>query len=118
MTDTQKMLEEHVKDIAEVLNKLSDSYFYWDIDTEEPDDNSDSNYFDDIYNLTCYLNMFDKSIDGYRIMVACGGPNIYVDTKAMKVEGFWGGDEAYYPITYDTAKNIDILFAEWYPINE
>lgn len=89
MTDTQKMLDEHVRDIAEMLNEFSDSYFYWDIDTEEPDDNSDSNYFDDIYGLTCYLDMFDKSVDGYSIMIACGGPNIYVDTKACgsKVSG-------------------------------
>lgn len=118
MTDTQKMLDEHVRDIAERLNELSESYFYWNIDTEEPNEDSDSNYFDDIYGLTCYLDVFDKTIDGYRAMIAFGGPNIYVDTKTMRVEGLWGCDKSYYPITYDTAKNIDILFAEWYPINE
>ena len=117
MTDTQKMLEEHVKDIAEMLNELSESNFYWNIDTEEPDEDSEDNYFDDIYGLTCYLDMFDKSVDGYRIMVACGGPNIFVDTKAMEVQGFWGFQESHFPITYDTAQIIDRLFADLYPID-
>jgi len=35
---------------------------------------------------------------GARILMAFGGPNIYIDTRHKQVEGFWGGDQyvAYY----------------------
>ena len=29
---------------------------------------------------------------GSRVCVAFGGPNIYIDTRNRKVQGYWGGD--------------------------
>jgi hypothetical protein len=46
------------------------------------------------------------------IMVACGGPNIYVDTRSQAVELYWWGDRASYPISHDAASEIDAAFAE------
>lgn len=46
------------------------------------------------------------------IMVACGGPNIYVDTSSQAVELYWWGDRAEYPISHDAAAEIDAAFAE------
>lgn len=46
------------------------------------------------------------------IMVACGGPNIYVDTRSQAVELYWWGDRAEYPISHDAAAEIDAAFAE------
>jgi hypothetical protein len=46
------------------------------------------------------------------IMVTCGGPNIYVDTRSQAVELYWWGDRASYPISHDAASEIDAAFAE------
>ena len=29
---------------------------------------------------------------GSRVCVALGGPNIYIDTRNQKIQGYWGGD--------------------------
>jgi hypothetical protein len=36
----------------------------------------------------------DRSFRGARILVAFGGPNIWVDTERGIVEGFWWGNYA------------------------
>ena len=36
----------------------------------------------------------DKTLIGARILVAFGGPNIWIDTKRGEVEGYWGGETA------------------------
>lgn len=41
------------------------------------------------------------------VMVACGGPNIYIDTASKAVELYWWGDRASYPITSDAAAEVD-----------
>lgn len=46
------------------------------------------------------------------IMVACGGPNIYVDTASCAVELYWWGYRASYPISRDAATEIDAAFTE------
>lgn len=42
-----------------------------------------------------------------QIMVTCGGPNIYIDTGSNKVELYWWGDRASYPISSDAAEELD-----------
>lgn len=44
-----------------------------------------------------------------QIMVACGGPNIYIDTASHKVELYWWGDKADWPLSSDTEAAVD----EW-----
>lgn len=51
----------------------------------------------------------DKEFRSVRIMVTCGGPNIYIDTATKQVELYWWGDRASYPISYDAAAAVD----EW-----
>ena len=36
----------------------------------------------------------DLTFIGARILVAFGGPNVWIDTNKKKVEGFWWGDYA------------------------
>lgn len=42
-----------------------------------------------------------------RIMVACGGPNIYIDTASKEVELYWWNERANYPLDYDACDLID-----------
>lgn len=49
-----------------------------------------------------------------RILVAYGGPNIYVDTATRSVELYWWGDRASYPISHAAAAALDEWAAEYW----
>lgn len=49
-----------------------------------------------------------------RVMVTCGGPNIYIDTQSKAVELYWWGDRASYPIAYDAVDALDEWAAEYW----
>lgn len=61
---------------------------------------------------------FEYTIDSQRqykaakIWVTLGGPNVWVDTWARAVCLAWGNDRAEYPISYDTADELDNVMAE------
>ena len=70
-------------------------------------------YFADCYDIE-YRVGIDKGIRSVCAMVACGGPNIYVDTGSGDVELYWGGDRARYPLTSESVAAIDDYFADIY----
>ena len=58
----------------------------------------------------------DKELRSVRIMVACGGPNIYVDTATKSVELYWWGDRASYFISYNAAAELDAWAEEYWNV--
>ena len=50
-------------------------------------------YLDDILDINWILNS-DKTYKSAKILVAFGGPNIWIDTGSRKVEGYWWGEYA------------------------
>lgn len=48
------------------------------------------------------------------VMVACGGPNIYIDTETKAVELYWWGDRASYPLDPDTVDAVDAWASEYW----
>lgn len=48
------------------------------------------------------------------LMIAGGGPTIYIDTASHSVNLHWASDEAMYPISYEACEVIDELFATEY----
>ena len=68
-------------------------------------------YFDDCYDIE-YRVGSDKQFRSVCIMVACGGPNIYIDTRSKLVELYWWSDRASYPIYSDVCEEIDRIFEE------
>ena len=55
-----------------------------------------------------------KEYRAVRIMVACGGPNIYINTRSGDVELYWWTESARYAMTRDVIDAIDELFEELY----
>jgi len=51
-----------------------------------------SKWMEDVYDIQYVINQ-DKSYRGARLMVAGGGPTIWVDTQANEVEGYWASDK-------------------------
>lgn len=70
-------------------------------------------YFDDVFDIE-YRVGSDRELRSVQIMVACGGPNIYIDTASRNVELYWWGDRASYPISRDVCGDIDSIFDDIY----
>ena len=70
-------------------------------------------YFADALNIEYYsTGRGPEDYTGVRIMIACGGPNIYVDTKRGKVELFWWNEYANFELWRSTCDAIDEAFSE------
>ena len=79
---------------AEYLDSVVSGEFDDATDAEEYEDCFDSyerlaRYFEDVYDVE-YSIGGDGSLRGVRVMIACGGPNIWVDTNNGCVSGAWG----------------------------
>ena len=66
---------------------------------------------DDEYDIE-YTIGGDKEYRSVRIMIACGGPNIYINTKSGDVELYWWGESARYPMSSDVVNMIDSMYEE------
>lgn len=80
---------------------------------DDPDDLetlSIYDYFDDndIYNIEYRIDG-NGELSSVEIMIACGGPNIYIDTEKNAICLYWWGSSAQYPIAPDTADAVE----EW-----
>lgn len=85
--------------IADTLEAIKDDGFY-ECEDENDEDGRDTYNIDYVWRLGCGLM-------GVRAMVACGGPNIWIDTLEKTVHGYWGGDEAIAYLTDDCCEKIE-----------
>lgn len=77
-------------------------------DIDEFEQKSIYDYFEDVLDIE-YRCDSRREFRSVQIMVACGGPNIYIDTASQKVELYWWGDRAEWPLDSDTVAAVD----EW-----
>lgn len=94
--DFQKKFQKTVDRIADTLEEIKDYDFY----------EGDNWYFEDTYNID-YIWRLGYGLIGVRIMVACGGPNIWVDTFEKTVHGYWGKNEAIAHLSNDCCEKIE-----------
>ena len=98
-------IKDQVQFIIKTMNEGFDGYGTEDEDGEYQDA---FKYLEDVLDINWILNS-DRSLKGARLLVAYGGPNIWIDTTKGTVEGHWWGDS--YTDTYDTnsefSKDLD-----------
>ena len=70
-------------------------------------------YFDDVLDIE-YRIGYNKEYRSVKILIAFGGPNIYIDTATKHVELYWWGDDASFRIDTDVCGEIDNIFEEYY----
>ena len=70
-------------------------------------------YFSDCYDIEYRIGS-DKQFRSVRLLVAYGGPNIYIDTASGNVELYWWTDRASYALASDTIDAINAEFEELY----
>lgn len=77
----------------------------------DPDDWEQLSVWDflgDCYDVE-YRCSSSRELRSVAVMVACGGPNIYLDTASKDVELYWWSERARYPLSYEAVEAID----EW-----
>ena len=60
-------------------------------DIENEGEFSAYDYLSDVLDINWILNN-DRTYKGARVLVAFGGPNVWIDTNLGQVEGYWRGD--------------------------
>lgn len=70
-------------------------------------------YFDDMLNIE-YTVDASKRLIGARIAVTLGGPNIFINTRYGKVEGYWGGQECEISLDNAVTRELEDLVDMWY----
>ena len=98
---TDKDLERQVKHIAEML---SDADKYTKMRQEDLGDEFDENEHTGAYDWLSDVLDIQYIVSGHkdnaefisaRVLVAFGGPNIWVNFQTKTVDGYWWGDEAH-----------------------
>ena len=70
-------------------------------------------YFNDMLDID-YVVDREKQFKGARIMVTCGGPNIFIDSYRGIVELFWWTEHASAEIPADLCDAINDIFRDYY----
>ena len=85
----EEQLRRMCKDIANSITNPNPKFI--GPEDEEPRQETASDWMEGVYDIR-YLVRSDKSFLGSEILVAGGGPTIWVDTFDKVVKGYWGGD--------------------------
>ena len=102
LSDSDIQLRRMVNAYAEDVNKGKMKFY--------PEDDNDDDYYK-AYSIK-YIVDQQGNLEDVMIMLAGGGPNIWLDTHAQEVQGFWGSTKYTKPI-YDYQYIID-YFDEQY----
>lgn len=70
----------------------------------------------DIYNCDFTIRLGSRGLEysSVRVMLACGGPNIYLDTDEGALIGAWGSDREELYLDSDIIEQIDDYFEDYY----
>lgn len=130
--------QEHVKAIADTLEAIADERLYKCpecgeyvednnlfcscgcqvdlIGSEETDPWENVSFYDYFENALDidYIVNSSKEYKACRIMVAFGGPNIYINTWDRKVELFWWTESASFYLSSNVCNAIDEIMEEYF----
>lgn len=83
--------------------------------TDEPEQMTLYDYFEDCLDVE-YRVGADREYRSVRVMVTCGGPNIYVDTQRRAVCLYWWTETAEYPLLSDAVDAVDAWASEYWEV--
>ena len=89
----EEQLRRMCKDIADTITnpKVYDTADSWI-------DNAQNSFMEGVYDIEWITNQ-DHSYKAARLMVAGGGPVIWVNTQTGTVDGYWGTDKVHWHYT-------------------
>ena len=89
----EEQLRRMCKNIAD---GISEPQKITDEETGEKRTETAADWMEGTYDIRYYINR-DKSYLGAELMVAGGGPTVWVNTYTRYVEGYWGSDKVLEP---------------------
>ena len=116
-TEDQNLLKQHVLGIVEGLEN-GVTYDHCGMDHEDYNADKDDtingfDYVSDVLDIEYTISSEGEYL-GARLLVAFGGPNIWIDTRRQIVEGAWWGDhhvERYHTDAMDIDYACNELFS-------
>jgi len=96
MNDTKHDLQNHVTMIAKQIEHGFDRV------DEESEDSSIMDWLEGVLDIQWIVSSDKRTLLGARLLVAFGGPNIWVDTSRGIVEGYWWQDSAFQAFDINT----------------
>lgn len=105
--------EIHVRDWSDVGDKYRCPHCGAVHAVEDLDHLSIWDYLTDAYDVEFCVGS-DKEVRSVRVMVACGGPNIYINTASGDVELHWWTDAARYGLSRDVIDAVNEWAAEYW----
>jgi hypothetical protein len=94
--------------VLSIINDLNNGFDGYGEENEYGEYQGAFEYLNDVLDINWILNS-DRTLKGARLLVAFGGPNIWIDTSKGTVEGAWWGDS--FTDTYNTdsdfARDLD-----------
>lgn len=112
---------EMAKHYAEEIEKVvSGDFCYFEGDLipfeEAPEDCERASIYDyfehhDIFNIRYYLDGY-KDLEAVRVMIACGGPNVFINTDTEQIEVRWWTEKADYLLSREASEEIFEYFNE------
>lgn len=112
--DQRKQNQLHVEGIARNIERgIEYEEGYDGFDPEYPDQiMSGFDYLADALDIEYIVNS-DRTFKSARVLVACGGPNIWIDFQSRAVELYWWGDRATAYFNEDAMCVEDALAELW-----
>ena len=71
-------------------------------------------YLADVLDATYYTTGRDGDYKGVRLLLAYGGPNVFLDTYRMALELYWGGESATVDLLPNEAAEVDAMWLDQY----
>ena len=96
MSAIQKKSETCEEQLRRMCKNIADSITNPVDNSEHGEQASVASWMDGVYDIE-WITYQDKTYKAARLLVAGGGPNIWVNLQDMNVEGYWGGDKVTEP---------------------
>ena len=95
--------------MTENRNELAEMLRSYAIDLRDAIDNNTLDEFMESA-LEVRSVKIDDNFEGVRILLAFGGPNIWLDTDLMELRGFWAGQEEHLQLLSDDCAQVNAYF--------
>ena len=96
MSTIRKKSETCEEQLRRMCKNIADSITNPVDNSEHGEDASVASWMEDVYDIE-WIMYQDKRYKAARLLVAGGGPNIWVNLQDMNVEGYWGCDRVIEP---------------------
>ena len=84
------------------------------VNTEDFETATLYDYFEtDIYNIDYIIDSY-KEYKAVRVMIACGGPNVYINTWDKAVQLYWWSESGEWYIPSNVCEEIDNYWSDYY----